>query len=77
MSKSQVTFYCDDSVLSAFKARYPRLLSDFVRKCLIKSLDDKVFFDSVFFGSISLSSPSSSSSLSSSSSNVESFDSPF
>lgn len=46
------SYYLPVELLESFQRSYPRLLTTFIRRCMIRSLRDKDFFDDVFFGTV-------------------------
>lgn len=50
--KKQVSLYLEVKDFEDFNKRYPRILSEFLRKAIKKANNDKNFFDLVFFGDI-------------------------
>lgn len=47
--RKQVTFYMDDKDYSLFQKKYPQVASQFLRRCVIRSIKDSNFFQQVFF----------------------------
>lgn len=45
----QVTFYMSDNIFNKFKQKFPNVTSVFLRRCIIKALNDTAWFQDVFF----------------------------
>lgn len=45
----QVTFYINDYIFEKFKQKFPNVTSVFLRRCIIKALNDSSWFQEVFF----------------------------
>lgn len=51
-SKKQVTAWLPVEIVEKFQQLYPYCLTNFIKRCIIKSLNNKQFFNSVFFDEV-------------------------
>ena len=48
--KKKVLLTLPETVANGFQSKYPRLMTVFLRRCLMKANEDRQFFEEVFFG---------------------------